>query len=825
MRRREPLTIQAIVEDLPRYGARRAVGLRDDLGLRWWSYEELHRRSRRAAALLRDRGVDKGDRILIRGQNSPEWAAFFFGAILRGAIVVPLDYDSPPDLVRRIAAAVTPALFITPEPSAGTDVPPCLELNAVYADVESRDGDVAVVSPTDPAIIFYTSGTTATPRSVVLTHANVMAQVAAFRRWRVPARSFGARMLVMAPFSHAQGFVLGIAIPLSLGVSVIYTPLSHPAHLLRVVRDNRVQLFSTVPRVLHMLAKIFLSQPYGRGPDTLGEKLGRARWWMVRRHYAFTHTRRAFGYSFWVVLVGGAPLPQPDESFWRLTGCRLVQGYGLTETTAIVSVNFPLLGRFGSVGKALGDQQVRLADDGEILVRGSNVTSSGEFLRTGDIGQLDARQRLFVRGRKKDVIVTGEGFNVHGSDVEAVLNQLAEVEDAVVVGLERDGHAEVHAVLLLREGADAASLVARANQELIAHQRIRSWSIWPERDFPRTTLLKPKRGEIADRIAAPPTRGEAAEPASLDDILSIDDRHRRIEQMARYLAGAAAVGEAAADLGLVRDIGLSSLDTVELLSLVEQRTGRALDRAVDETVTVAELQDLIRNPSRARNPGALYAPDPPRWPELGVVHLVRRAIAPPILNAVVHLRTRLHVEGIEHLPSIDGPVIFAGAGHEHGLDVLLIYSALPPRFRKRLAAVTSRWVFTHYLDPEPGTSLAERFIVGLGFRAIVPLFFPFVLSAPFVRSRDALMDACRLIDRGYSLVAFDGRGMAVVARQCGVPIIPVRLGTSPSTGFQPRLHRADVSVAFGPPIATDPTVSTDELTRTLDTLYERPSQE
>jgi hypothetical protein len=189
---------------------------------------------------------------------------------------------------------------------------------------------------------------------------------------------------------------------------------------------------------------------------------------------------------------------------------------------------------------------------------------------------------------------------------------------------------------------------------------------------------------------------------------------------------------------------------------------------------------------------------------------------------MVRARTRMQVSGMQNLRSIEGPVIFAGAGHQHGFDVLLIYSALPPHLRKRLAAVSSRWVFTSYLDPEPGTSLTQRLLVGLGFRILVPLFFPFVLSSPFVRTRDTLMDACRLIDRGYSLIAFDGRGMAIVAKQCGVPIIPVRIGSSPSTGFSPRLHRDDVSIAFEPPIATDPSVSLEELTRTLDKLYERP---
>jgi long-chain acyl-CoA synthetase len=822
-----PQTLQAIIEELPAFGARRACGLRGDVGLRWWSYQRLYDGAYRAAAHLQEHGVAKGDHILIRGRNAPEWVAFFLGAMIRGAVVVPLDYDSPPELVARIASAVRPKLLIASgEIPEAIDSLPQLELREPDPSDSARAEVVAVV-PSDPAVVFYTSGTTAAPRGVVLTHANIMAQILPFRRWRVPLRFATARMVVMAPFSHAQGFVLGIALPFSIGLSAIYTHQTHPDHLVRLLRDNRALLFSTVPRVLHMLALHFRSQPYrGKGPSTLDQKLRGARTWLAKRHYTFTHMRREVGYSFWMVLVGGAPLPQEDELFWRVSGCLLIQGYGLTETTAIVSMNVPLLGRFGSVGKPLGSQQIRLAGDGEILVRGPNVMPSyfgradsadafvDGYFRTGDIGRVD-RQRLFLLGRKKEAIVTGEGFTIHPTDVEDVLRRMDGVEDAVVLGRDDGGHTRVHAVLLLRAGADAGAIVASANRGLLSQQRIQSWTVWPESDFPRTALLKPNRVLIAERVAQPPSTSAQASPDSIGDLLGIEDSRERIAAMARFIAGEKENGSEAR----LTDLGLSSLDTIELLAHLERQTGRNMDRLpVDELTTLSHLRKLTRGSvDHALSP--LYRPDSPRWPQWPPVHLLRRLIDPPLLGALLRIRTRLTVRGLEHLQRLDPPLIFAGAGHQHGFDALLIYGALPSRLRKRLAVVTSRWVFTHYFEPDSDAKLSQRLLEGLGFHVLVPLFLPNVLSDPWIRSRESLMDACRLIDRGYSLVAFEGRGVGVVARQCGIPIVPVRLGTTSSTGFLPRPRRAPVSVTFESPLS--PTMPEAELVAALDALFHR----
>jgi len=817
------LTLQGVVDALPAFGKRNAVGLREDLGLRWWSYERLHRHALRAASLLRDVGVGKGDRVLIRGRNSPEWVAFFFGCVLRGAVAVPVDHDAAPEFICRVAGAAKPKLIVASEASGLAHLGPLLPFDILYADHPPPGEELVVpVSPSDPVVIFFTSGTTSEPRGVVLTHANVAAQIARFRGWRFLARTAGARMLVMAPFSHSQGFVLGIAIPLSMGLSAIYTASSHPGHLVRLLRDNRVPILSTVPRVLHLLGRHFQSQPYGRGKPPLGEKARKERPWILRRHFAFTHLRRQVSYSsLWVVMVGGAPLPEADEDFWRVTGCLLIQGYGLTETTAIVSINAPMLGAFGSVGKPFDDQEIRIAGDGEILVRGANVMSGDdEFLHTGDLGRIDSRKRLFILGRKKALIVTGEGFNVRGSDVEEVVNAMPGVEDSVVIGLEREGHAEVHAVLLLRNGAKPAAIVSGANQRLQPQQRIASWTVWPEPDFPRSALMKPKLAQIEARVAAgiaTPDR-VAAPPRSLDDVLAIEERQQRIAALANYI-----VAGGGGDLSLVRGAGLSSLALIELLAHLEKQSGRTLDHAaLDESITLSGLRALVTNHEGEQELDSLHAVDAPRWAELPPLNFLRRALNPLVLGALAHLRTRLTVTGLENLEGLELPAIFAGSGHAHGFDVVLIYSALPARLRKRLALVTSRWVFTDAFTPRPDSTLAQRLLVGAGFHVILPLFFPFVLSSQYTRSRDMLMEACRLIDRRYSLIAFQGKGVGLVARQCGVPIVPVRVGNAAHAGFLPRFTRPATSIHFEPPIVPDPRSDPEELTEKLEAFFSTP---
>jgi long-chain acyl-CoA synthetase len=621
-------------------------------------------------------------------------------------------------------------------------------------------------------------------------------------------------MMVSAPLSHVQGLLLGLCVPLHVGLSIIHTPFSHPGHLLRTIRDNRVIFFSSVPRVLQVMARALLNRPYGWSRAPLREWLASSDNRFLRRHRIFNTIRPVSGYLFWVVVVGGATLPRDVEIFWRNTGCLMVQGYGLTETAAVISINLPVFGKFGSIGKPLGGQEVRLAEDGEIQVRGPNVTAgyfggggaelftADGYLKTGDLGRLEG-DRLFFEGRKKEVIVTGEGFNVYCEDVERALDAQPGVRAALAMGLEREDVPEVHAVLLLQGGAQAEAVVRGANAVLQPHERIRGWTVWPEEDFPRGALQKIHRHLVVERAAH--LTGAAAisstAPVTLEAITGTRDRVERLQLLARYLANAPPESLAGERARLSEELGLSSLDIAELLFLLEARSPHVAPQLVlEEGASVADLHALLTRPEQAPPVRAIHARHPPRWAALRPLELVRRVLSPLVLRPWTAMRVKLEVQGREHLEGVRGPIVLATTGHEHASDLLAIHAALPRRLRRRLAFVASRWVFGHYLEPTPEATALERAGVAVAFHLAIPLFFPFALTPHSGTTREGLLEACRLIDRGYSLVMFGGQAHELISAQTGAPVVPVHLSGNEDARFLPRWPRPRVQVSFSAPV-------------------------
>lgn len=752
-------TLHDVVDALPRLGHRRAVGLRGDHGVRWWTYRELHAMTGRAAGVLARNGIARGHRILLHAPNSPEWVAFFLGAALRGIVVVPVDANEPTDRVLEIAR-LTEAVFLV-------DVRKDPRIGIPRHDVHDLDADElherATITASDDATILFTSGSTGAPRGVVLTHGNLCRQIAPFLRFRAPLRLLRFRLLALSPLSHVQGLILGLCIPLSIGLIVLYTHNHSPAHLIRTIRASRIRLLSTVPRVLDLLERELRSILGGRrGPIALARIMGR---------------------RFRVILVGGATLPPERESFWRRCGVAVVQGYGLTETTALATVNIPFLGRSGSIGLELHRGSIRIAPDGEVLIRGPHVagrfvgdgadafTADGE-LRTGDLARVDARKRLFFLGRKKEMLVTAEGHNVHPAMVESRLLATGGARDAVVLGVKREGLEELHAALLLDENVDAAEVIRAANVRLAPHERIRSWTAWPDRDFPRGVLSKPDRGAIAAAISgglsARPSTGVAE---TFDDCVADADPRRRVERLCAYFA--THPEEPSRIEEKLRDAGADSIDVLQVLSRVD----------------------------------APAAPDvqPPSWPFAPGAGVARAALRRAILDPMLALRTRVHVTGAEHLSAMNGACFFALTGEERvdRLDYLRIYRAIPMRLRRRLMFImASAPAFETHVAPRDEPRWYRIWVAFL-FRIGVPLFVPFTLFPTLTRSGSAegLRRACTFVERGFAPLSTWGRGTAIIAAECQLPVVPVRLHGNASA----------VTVEFRAPVLPRPGRPSDEL--------------
>src|ERR1035441_1250282 len=592
-----------------------------------WTYGDVLSNAYRFARELEQRGIGKGDKVILWGENCAEWVVAFFGCLLRGAIVVPIDKIAAPDFAQRVAQQVDARLCVGSMQNYISDI---AELNLeTLREQFAAHSDQPVAPPPltrdDIVQIVFTSGTTAEPRGVVITHGNILANLEPLEReignYLKYERIFHPlRFLNLLPLSHVFGQFLGIFLPQMLAATVLFQDTLNPSEVIHTIKKERVSVVVAGPRLMESLKEKLERDVEAAGKTdwfhqqleaSKDEKLVR-RWWRFRRIH------NQFGWKFWAFISGGAALDAETEEFWRRLSFVVIQGYGLTETTSLISLNHPFHTGKRSIGKVLEGREMKLDENGEILVRGANVAAGywqnkelkpvlaeDGWFRTGDLGALDGDGNLYFKGRKKNVIVTREGMNIYPDDLEAVLRQQPEVRDCVVVGLEQGGNAEPCAALLLHHAADAAAVVARANQHLAEFQKMRRWLVWPEEDFPRTPTQKPKIGVIQQAVQQEFSSAAAVAPAQggLGELIS-------------RITGRS-VGALASDAKLEGDLNLSSMDRVELMSALEDRYQVDLSEAnFAQVSTVGELERLLHQPQRAQQSGYRY----PRW-EIGRAHV------------------------------------------------------------------------------------------------------------------------------------------------------------------------------------------------------------
>jgi long-chain acyl-CoA synthetase len=760
-------------------------------------YGEILELAQRFAAELDARGVAKGDRVMIWGENCAEWAAVFFGCALRGVVVVPMDHGASLDFAVRVAQQVQAKMLVASRGHAmqwsAVGSHPTLVLDDLSQLLSTRTTEPCAtreVGPNDILQIVFTSGTTADPKGVVITHGNVLANIAPLEREMRAYLKYERfvhpiRFLNLLPLSHVFGQFLGMFLPPLLGGTVIFQEDLKPSEVMNAIRRERVSVLVSVPRVLQSLKQKLERDLEGQGQierfrkcfAVAKDKHFLRRWWIFRA------IRRQLGWKFWAFIAGGAALDSETEEFWGRLGYAVIQGYGLTETTSLISVNHPFRLGKGSIGKVLPGREVKLAEDGEILVRGGGVASgyweaggahsvadNQGWYRTGDIGALDATGNLYFKGRKKEVIVTPGGTNVYPEDLEAALRRQPEVKDCVVVGIERGGNAEPCAVVILRDQADLEVVVQRANKSLAEYQRMRMWREWPQQDFPRTSTLKPRRNVIAETVRArlQPNATAAAGHGQLGDLIA------RISGRAPTTLRA--------DANLDSDLGLSSLDRVELMSALEDRYQVDLSEArFTAARTVGDLERIL---SGQAVPGAGY--HYPRWTLRWPVTWVRLLTHYLLLLPSVFVLGWPRIIGRENLRGVQGPLLVV-SNHVADVDAGFILTALPARLRHRLATAAGGEALEALRTPAPERGFFARMYDRLQWFLGVSLLnlFPLPRQAGFRRS---FAYAGEAVDRGYSVLVFpEGRhttdgnmnpfraGIGLLAQNLGIPVLPMRI--------------------------------------------------
>jgi long-chain acyl-CoA synthetase len=813
------------------------------------TYAELFTRVQFWSYALAGRGILPGDRVLLWGANSAEWIACFWGILLRGAVVVPMDSTASPEFIHRVIKDAGVKLILRDRQQEELPgLPPSMVVN------DLRDL-VATPSPSTEAGVYpgegftrgtiaevlYTSGTTGEPRGVVLTHGNFLANLEPLERGIDPYRKFERwlhplRFVSLVPLSHVFGQIMTLFVPPLLGATVVFEPSANPSEIIRTVKRERATALIAVPRMLDALhsgiERDFESRGQTHWLKRSLERAGGEKF--LRRAWMFRGIHRRFGWKFWAFISGGAALSNDTEDFFKRLGYAVVQGYGMTETASLVSLNHPFRATQGSIGKVLPGHEFKLAHDGEILVRGENVSTAywekgapqkapqenGGWLRTGDLGEMDAEGNLRFRGRKKNVIVTPAGLNVYPEDLEAVVKKQPAIRDCVVIPLDRGGNAEPCAVLLfngLLSNGDVAARAAieSANAFLAEYQRMHSWIVWPEPDFPRTSTGKPRLSLIAARAA----QILGALWAGSSSVSALSPLH---DLLAKFAPSVPAAHR------LENELNLSSLDRVELMSALEAKFHVELNEAAFSSAnTVADVERLLQQPT-ARHTEYLY----PRWSQREPVRWLRLAVYYGLVWPATQLLGHPRIIGRENLQNLRGPLLVISNHITRRADIGLILAALPLRFRHRLAVAMGGETLRKMHAPPKEWFILKRWTYQLGYWLITALFNVFPLPQ-FSGFRESFRFAGESADRGYSVLVFpEGEvnntatgemapfqsGIGLLAENLGVPIVPMRLdGVWQMKRERRRLaHLGEITVRIGMPVTFPTGMSPDEIAHRLE---------
>jgi long-chain acyl-CoA synthetase len=782
------------------------------------TYGQLAELSARCAHAFDQLGLEPGDRVLLWGNNSAEWVAAFFGCILRGIVAVPLDPAGGLEFARRVVGEVRPRL-LTGDMALLQQLHsavPTLDFAAFAAGLPAPDyAPLPGLSRDTPLQIIFTSGTTAEPKGIVHTHGNVLASLDPLEKemgkyLRYERFVHPLRILHTLPLSHVFGQFMGLWVPPLLVAEVHFEDRLQAPRLAKLVHQERISVLAAVPRVLDLL-RAWLEAEFPGLPQSLAAARGETIW---KRWWRFRAVHRRLGLKFWAFVSGGATLPADLETFWTTIGFALIQGYGMTETTALVTLNHPFKIARGSIGKPLAGREVQIGPDGEILVRGASIASQvwqhgglqardPGWLATGDLATRNAEGELIFAGRKSDVIVTAAGLNIHPQDLEAVLRRQAGLRDCLVVAYDSAAGPAPAAVLI--PAVDAADDILQgavdgANREMAPFQQIRYWLRFPQPEFPRTSTGKVLRRTVQSWAQQSLATGGAPQ----------EDPADRLIEVLRQLG--VTNREVTSSDRLAEDLRLDSLAMVQLQSTLETRFGVELEDAVwGQVRTVGDLRDLLHpyqpvggGPIETSAPSlpaalpslpAVASPSDaavfPRWPWWSVVRWMRVGFLEVVMRPLVLLvlAPRIAPRVLLSRPSL------LIANHLTAFDVPVILYALSSSDRDHVAVAMSGQLLTGWRRGKAERHRIVALLTPLAYWLVTALFnvFPLPRGAGLRRS---FAHAGEAMDQGYHVLVFpeghrsaEGKlqpfepGIGLLAQESDVPVHPVLVeGLKPRDG-------------------------------------------
>ncbi|HNS00684.1 MAG TPA: AMP-binding protein [Planctomycetota bacterium] len=847
-------------------------------------YARLRERIAAAAALLRAAGTGPGDRVALFAGDGPEWALAYLAIHATGAAVIPLDAQyGVPELKVLLDFAAPKAVIADAARRAKIEAAcaaPLWELGSLRG--AGAPGLVAAPpapefvphahAPEDLMALLFTSGTTGDPKAVQLTCANIHANIEGILRGiRVTDKD---NLLHVLPLHHAYAATVGLLVPLAAGATVTFCASLKGPDLVAAMQTTAVTVLPGVPQLFVLFDRAIFQQidALPLPPRALfwtlyalARALRRATGLRVGRFF-FRAIHRRFGPRFRLCASGGAKLdPAVAERFLNL-GILMLEGYGLTETSPVISFTPYRRPRPGSVGRPLHNVEVRIdapEGAGEICVRGPAVTP-GYYLRddataevikdgwfhTGDLGFLDADGMIHITGRAKEVIVLASGKNIYPDDVEKHYENTLFVKEICIAPHADEGGAAggLRAIVVPDEAALAERKVANPRERIRAelaktaaalpsYMRCADVVLYAG-EFPRTRLGKLKRAEIAARLAGRSREGAAGQPAEpapeARALLEHPSAARFLARLAETIAAKQPL-HPAQDLEF--DLGVDSLTQIQITAVLEDEFGVVIPD--EERAAVRTVGDFLARIAAAGGAGAagagaarddglgryswaarLAGPvDPPLEARFNLARgaakrlLVRGVKTLAMLLLRPAFRTRL--EGAAKLPR-EGPFIIC-PNHVSYLDPILVYVLFPMRVVHRLLFVAFGEIFRR----APLSWIVR-------FARLIP-------TGGADTTETSLRLAYQGLRRGLHVCIFPegGRattpgeiqaprpGAAILAIETGAPIVPVRIDGAEKTlsTFHPGFRLCRVAVAIGDPIAPpakdcgDPQAAHQELMR------------
>ncbi len=785
------------------------------------SYRRLLSETERYAAIM---AVAPGDRVAIYAENSAQWACALYSAWRIGAVPVPIDALSVADEVAYILSDCRPTvLFCSHKTAARAAEAVALSGHALkildlddlgLTERESREP--APFPATDPealALILYTSGTTGSPKGVMLTFGNLLANVRAVSV-DAPYYTADERVLVLLPLHHIFPIMGTLVAPLYVGAALVYCPSLAPTDIMDTLSVGRITIILGVPRFYAMILKGIQDRLRASTPVWLLYKLCRALNWRPLSQRVFKKVQERFGGTVRHLISGGAALGRETARDLTALGFDVCEGYGMTETAPIIT--FPRLweARIGAAGQPLFPDSVRI-EDGEVLVRGPHVMRGywgrpeetaaiirDGWLHTGDAGYLDRDGYLFITGRVKEIIVLSNGKNVNPEEVEEKLR--------------RDFPAVAEAGVYLKEGALAAiilpdpakvppaakrdlreyfryEVIQRYNEKATPYKRLLHFALSSD-PLPRTRLGKLRRFQLPELGAeARRPRGKVDEPDTPE-----------YQAIKRFIIDEAGK-EPYPDDHIEIDLGLDSLSRLKLQEFIRASCGVALPDG-ELSVTVRTLAEKVAAGRGTVTDQAVG------WKELLMrdlsIDLPRSAWFHTLLKNMFRLwlRTyfRFRVEGRENLP--DPPFILA-ANHQSFIDGLFV------------------------ITPLANTLLRQTFFFAKGkhfkawWRRYLARRDNIIIMEDGSDLRDSLARMAAVLKKKRSIIIFpegtrtrDGNlgnfreTFAILASELKVPVVPVAIRGAfeafPRGTIIPRPCRR-ISVKYLPPVSPDGRSYTD----------------